>query len=543
MNKRTNYYIPLLIAISVIMGIYLGNRLSKNQQKGFSDLQLQAPNKISSILSLIDNAYVDTIDMDQFIEKAIPGVLKNLDPHTTYIPAKDMREVTEEMQGIFGGIGVQFSIHNDTVLVVDVISGGPSYKLGILAGDRFVLVNDSIIAGVNIKNKDVLRLLRGEKGTRVKVGIKRAGIREIIPFVIIRGEIPIISVDVSYMINEQTGYVKVSRFGEKTYAEFMDALEKLNRSGAGKLIIDLRSNPGGYLMAVIRMVNEFLDQDELILYTEGKAQPRKTYTASNRGKWFGREVFVLIDEYSASASEIFAGAMQDNDRGIVIGRRSFGKGLVQEQIPFRDGSALRLTVARYYTPSGRCIQKSYENGTDDYYHDLFQRAAHGELVVADSIQFADSLKYQTKSGRTVYGGGGIMPDYFVPVDTTGYSGYYSKVVGKTLVYNFALDYCDRHRKELKKINNPAAMQQHLEKNRILEQFVGYAARNGVPRDPAGLEISGTIIQTQVMAYIARNMLGEEGFFPIIRNIDKTMLKAIELAESEKPVSQLLADGR
>ena len=541
MNKRTNIYLPLLIALSVIIGIFLGNRLSKPQSVGLQNISLQSTNKLSAIVDLIENAYVDSVPKEKVIEDAIPSLLKNLDPHSTYIPASDMQGVTEEMRGNFGGIGVQFSIHNDTVHVVDVISGGPSSKLGIQPGDRIVMVNDSTIAGTKIKNEDVMKLLRGEKGTKVKVGIKRAGIRDLIQYNIVRGDIPIISVDVSYMINDQTGYVKVSRFGEKTYAEFMEAMEKLNKLGAGKIIVDLRSNPGGYLMAVIQMVNEFLDKGELILYTEGHSQPRKTYTATSKGKWLEKDVFVLIDEYSASASEIFAGAIQDNDRGIIIGRRSFGKGLVQEQIPFYDGSALRLTVARYYTPSGRSIQKPYEEGgTDEYYHDIMNRAVHGELEVADSIQFADSLKYETKKGRIVYGGGGIMPDYFVPIDTSGYSGYYSKITGKALVYNFALDFSDKHRNELRKYNSATAIEAYLEKQQILVHFVDYASSQGVKKDQKGLSTSGEIIKTQVMAYIARNILGEEGFFPIIKGIDETLQKAIEISSSEEQIKKLLA---
>ncbi|MEN6452681.1 MAG: S41 family peptidase, partial [Prolixibacteraceae bacterium] len=296
----------------------------------------------------------------------------------------------------------------------------------------------------------------------------------------------------------------------------------------------------GYLMAVIQMVNEFLDKDELILYTEGHSQPRKTYKATNKGKWLNKDIFVLIDEYSASASEMFAGAVQDNDRGIIIGRRSFGKGLVQEQIPFYDGSALRLTVARYYTPSGRSIQKPYEEGTDEYYHDIMKRAVHGELAVADSIQFADSLKFETKSGRTVYGGGGIMPDYFVPIDTSGYSDYYSRIVGKALVYNFALDYSDKNRKELKKLNTSTILEEYLTKQNILDQFIDYAEKQGVKRDQKGLNTSGKIIKTQIMAYIARNILGEEGFFPIIKEIDETLLKTIEISSSEEQIKKLLA---
>ncbi|MEL7585824.1 MAG: S41 family peptidase [Prolixibacteraceae bacterium] len=539
MNKRLNIYLPLLIAISVVIGIFLGNRLSKSQPMGLQNLTLQSPNKLSAIVELIQNNYVDSVPKEKMIEEAIPGLLKNLDPHTTYIPASDMQEVTEEMEGNFGGIGVQFSIHNDTVHVIDVVSGGPSSKLGILPGDRIIMVNDSTIAGIKIKNEDVLRLLRGQKGTKVKIGVKRNGFREVIPYTITRGDIPIISVDVNYLINKETGFIKVSRFGEKTYAEFMEAMDTLDRQGASRIIVDLRSNPGGYLMAVINMVNEFLDKGELILYTEGHSQPRKTYAATSKGKWLNKDVFVLIDEYSASASEIFAGAIQDNDRGIVIGRRSFGKGLVQEQIPFYDGSALRLTVARYYTPSGRSIQKPYEKGTDEYYHDIMNRAVHGELEVADSIQFADSLKYETKKGRTVYGGGGIMPDYFVPLDTSGYSGYYSKIVAKSLVYNFALDYSDKNRNELKKLKTAPAFEEYLEKQQVLDQFSDYAESKGVKKDSKGLAVSGKIIKTQIMAYIARNIIGEDGFFPIIQKIDDTLIKAIEISQSEEEIKKLL----
>lgn len=540
MNKRINIYLPILIALSVIIGIFLGNHLGKTPQTGFQNFAASKPNKLSTIVDLIANAYVDSVSTEKLVEEAIPTLLENLDPHTTYIPARDMQGVTEEMQGNFGGIGVQFSVHNDTVQVIDVVSGGPSYKLGILPGDRIVMVNDSLIAGVGVKNETVLSLLRGQKGTKVNVGIKRKGISDLIRYEITRGDIPIISVDVSYLIDGKTGFVKVSRFAEKTYREFMEALEKLDRAGAQKIIVDLRGNPGGYLMAVVQMVNEFLDEGELIVYTEGHAQARKTYTATSKGKWLGKNVFVLLDEYSASASEIFAGAIQDNDRGVIIGRRSFGKGLVQEQIPFNDGSALRLTVARYYTPSGRSIQKPYEDGTDQYYHDIMNRAVHGEFQVADSIQFADSLKFETKSGRVVYGGGGIMPDYFVPVDTTGFSAYYSKITQKALVYHFAFEYSDKYRNELKKLKTASEFITYLSGQHILSRFEDFAETKGVPKDPAGLKLSGEIIENQLMAYIARNLIGEEGFFPIIQRIDKTLLKAIEISQSQDSIEMILA---
>ncbi len=542
MKNRSRVYLPILIALSVVVGILLGNHLNRNQmqQINLPSLGASKPNKLSAIVDLISNAYVDSVNTAEIVEDAIPVMLKNLDPHSTYIPAKDMQEVNEEMQGNFGGIGVQFSIHNDTVQVVDVISGGPSSKLGILPGDRIVSVNDSVIAGVGVKNETVLNLLRGEKGTEVMVGIKRKGIRDLMQYDITRGDIPIISVDVSYMINDSTGYVKVSRFAEKTYREFMEAMAKVDEQGADQIIVDLRGNPGGYLLAVVKMVNEFLDQDDLIVYTEGHSQERKTYNANGKGRWNNKRIFVMIDEYSASASEIFAGALQDNDKGIIVGRRSFGKGLVQEQIPFTDGSALRLTVARYYTPSGRSIQKPYDEGNDEYYHDIVNRAVHGEFEVADSIHFADTLRYETKHGRIVYGGGGIMPDYFVPMDTTGYSDYYSKITQKALVYHFAFDYSDQNRDQLKSLTDAQEFIDYLRGQNIMNKFVAYADEKGVKPDAEGRKVSGDIIEHQIIAYIARNMIGDEGFYPVIQQIDKTLLKTIQLSEENQTMAQLLA---
>ena len=422
-------------------------------------------------------------------------------------------------------------------MVVDVISGGPSSKLGILQGDRIVTVNDTLLVGKGLKNEKVLSKLRGEKGTKVNVGIKRRGFRELIAFEITRGDIPIYSVDVSYMIDMETGYIKVSRFGEKTYEEFMKGMEKLQALGMKSIIIDLRGNPGGYLNAVIKMVNEFLDKGELIVYTQGNSQAKKTYQADNRGEFRDKSVTVLIDDFSASASEIFAGAIQDNDRGWIIGRRSFGKGLVQEQRDFNDGSAIRLTVARYYTPGGRCIQKPYDKGTDEYYKDIMDRAIHGEFQKTDSIKYADTVKYKTRTGRIVHGGGGIMPDFYVPADTSGYSPYYSKITQKGLVYQFALDYADSKRKELSKLTNSNDFENHFQKTDILKLFVDFAEKKGVKPNEKDLITSSKIIEYQIKAYIARNIIGEEGFYPIIRNIDKTLLEAIN--KSRIPIQQNL----
>ena len=538
MNKKINLFIPLLIAVSVAGGILIGNLLKNNSHPVFSGMGLSKPNKITTILDLINQGYVDSVNTSEIIEKTIPEILKNLDPHTTYIPAKEMQEVQEEMRGNFSGIGVQFSIQEDTVRVIEVISGGPSSKVGVMPGDRIVHVNDSLIAGVSVENNTVLNLLRGAKNSKVTIGVLRKGYNSELEFEITRDEIPIFSVDVSYMIDEETGFIKISRFAETTYSEFMKGMEKISKAGASKVIIDLRQNTGGALMGVLRMVDEFLEKGEPILYTEGLNQPRKTYNASGKNQWKNIKVYVIIDEFSASASEIFAGAMQDNDRGIVIGRRSFGKGLVQEQIPLMDGSALRLTVARFYTPSGRCIQSSYENGNEDYYNNIYDRFHSMEQLVADSIHFADSLKYQTKSGRTVYGGGGIMPDFFVPVDTSGNSDYFDAIYRKGLIYTYAFTYADQNREILSKFKKAEEIEIYLEKNNVLNEFVKYAAAKGVPKDENGLKESGLIIKTQLKAYIARNIIGEEGFYPIIRQIDKTLLKAIEISQKNLLVENI-----
>jgi len=539
MNKKTVILLPLLIALSVAIGILIGNMLNKNATPIYSGLAYNHQDKISTILDLINTEYVDSVNTNNIIEETIPEILKNLDPHTTYIPAKDMQEVNEEMQGNFSGIGVQFSIMEDTVRVVEVISGGPSSKVGILPGDRIISVNDSVIAGVNVDNNTVLSLLRGEKNSKVNVSVARKDYDDVLDFEITRGDIPIYSVDVSYMIDPATGFVKVSRFANTTYSEFMQAMTKLQNDGAKKVIVDLRGNTGGSLVAVIQMVDEFLQKGEPILFTEGVNQPRKTYNASAHASFSDISLFVLIDEFSASASEIFAGAMQDNDRGIVIGRRSFGKGLVQEQVPMMDGSALRLTVARFYTPSGRCIQRSYDDGSEEYYNNIYERFHNMEQLVADSIHFVDSLKYTTKGGRIVYGGGGIMPDFFVPVDTTGNSDYINSLFRKGLIYSYAYSYADEHRGVLSAFTTADEFDTYLEKENAMGDFISFAESKGVKKDPAGLKLSGDVIKAQLKAYIARNIIGEEGFYPIIKNIDKTLLRAIEISRENLLVQNLV----
>ena len=531
-NRRLSTWVPVLLALTLVFGVWLGIKLQNRRLGAILPAQLGSRSKLDLVISLIEGNYVDTVNSRKMVEEAIPELLKQLDPHTTYIPAKEMQGVSEEMSGNFGGIGVQFSIQNDTIMVIDVISGGPSQKLGIRAGDRIVKVNDSIMAGVKVTNEKVLKKLRGIKDTHVKVGIARKGFSELIAFDITRGEIPLNSIDVSYMMNPNTGFIKVGRFAEKTYDEFMSGMEKLEKAGAEQYVIDLRGNPGGYLGAVIKIVSEFLNVGELVVYTEGRTQPKRTFNAEKTGTYFGKKVVVLVDEYSASASEIFAGAIQDNDRGTIVGRRTFGKGLVQEQVPFYDGSAIRLTVARYYTPSGRCIQKSYKNGLEDYYGDIHRRMVHGELEQKDSIRYKDNHKYYTRNKRVVYGGGGIMPDIFVAADTSGMSPYYSKVVMKGLVYQYAFDFSDKNRTELGQLKTGKEFEDYLLKHNILTLFTEYSAKQGIKADAKDLAASGKIIEAQLMAYIARNIIGEVGFYSVISKIDATLSEASKALDTK-----------
>ncbi len=533
MNKNTKILLPILLSVSVVAGVLLGINLTPSApQTSQSVSSYFQPDKLSLLLKLIEREYVDSVNTQDIIEEVIPDLLKELDPHTTYIPASQMKAVTEDMQGNFSGIGVQFVMQNDTVMIVDVISGGPSKELGILAGDRIVEVNGNVIAGKEVQTDSVVSILRGKEGTPVDVGIYRPGFPDLLEFTIVRGQIPLYSIDISYMISPDIGFIKINRFAETTYGEFVQAMQTLIEANAQKLIIDLRGNSGGSLQAVIQMVDEFLPEKKLIVYTEGKSQARYNYYSTDRGRWKQNEVAVLIDEFSASASEIFAGAIQDNDRGFIIGRRSFGKGLVQEQIPFFDGSALRLTVARFYTPSGRSIQKPYDNGVDDYMNDYYNRVMHNELSQKDSIEFDESLEYSTVNGRKVYGGGGIMPDVFVPVDTTSITPFLSAVASKNLIYYFAFDYADKHRAELNQISNYIEMKKYLDSIDIMQKFINHTKQRGIAFNQKEYQQSKELISTQLYAYISRNILGDSGFYPIIFETDNTVKKAVEVLNSQ-----------
>jgi carboxyl-terminal processing protease len=526
-NKRRITFLPLVLALFLVGGMLLGNMMSRLSRT--DRFQVYPKNsKISNVIDYISAQYVDSINTNSLVDKTIPEILKQLDPHSVYIPAVNLQEYNEPLEGNFSGIGVQFNMQEDTVAIVNTIQNGPSEKAGILAGDRIVKVNDSLIAGVKMNSDDIVKMLKGKKGTQVTVSIARRGVDDLIDFVITRDNIPLYSVDVHYMITDDIGYIKISNFSKTTYREFIDAVKVLNDQGLKKLILDLRANGGGYLDLSIQIADEFLEKGKLIVYTEGRAQPRRDAYATSKGELINKDVVVLIDEFSASASEILAGAIQDNDRGIIVGRRSFGKALVQEQTTFSDGSALRLTVARYYTPTGRCIQKPYDNGMEEYYLDLQTRFGRGELVEQDSIRFADSLQYTTTGGRVVYGGGGIMPDVFVPYDTTLFTPYYTRVRNRGLIYRFAFTFTDAHRSQLQDFDNHVDISGYLDQQNLLPQFIEFAESKGIRSNPEDILVSEKLIITQLKAYIARNIIDNSGFYPIIQDIDPTLQKGIEI---------------
>ncbi len=539
MNKAKNpiVWMPLTIAIAIVFGIYIG--ADNSTVMNYTDPSETNGSKVDYLLQLIDKEYVDTVDVSELIEGILPKLMDELDPHSEYIPAKDLESLNEQLEGSFSGIGVQFSILDDTVMVVGVVSGGPSEKVGLLAGDRIVAVGDSTFVGEDINNERVMKTLRGIKGSEITIGVKRDTSPEILDFTIVRDDIPDNSVDVAYMHDSNKGYMRISKFGKRTYEEMLNALAKLKQQGAESFIIDLRGNSGGYMDAAINMVNEFLPRGSLIVYTEGKAYPRSEAISNGYGAFQQAPLVVLADEFSASASEIFAGAIQDNDRGTIVGRRSFGKGLVQQQIPFSDGSAVRLTISRYYTPSGRSVQKEYTLGKEeDYNQDFINRFLHGELDVQDSIKQNDSLRYETMGGRIVFGGGGIMPDIFVPRDTVGVSSYLNEVVNKGLIYQFAFDYADKHRTELSQYTTTEAIEEYLKSQPILNQFVNYATSKGVKKRSHFIRISKDVMTYQLHASIARHIVGDAAFYAIFMQDDPTLKKAIEVLEKGEAFPEL-----
>lgn len=531
MKNNNTRFIPFLLAICLIAGIAIGTFYANHFSGNKLGIINTSSNKLNALLRIIDDQYVDTVNMGDLVEEAMPQILSELDPHSSYIPAKDLEAVNADLKGSFSGIGIQFTIQNDTIHVNSVIQGGPSEKVGLMAGDRIVEVDDSAFVGKIVTNSEAMKRLKGEKGSKVKLGVYRPGEKDLLHFTVIRGNIPVKSIDAAYMINEKVGYIKVNKFGETTYPELLIALAKLNQKNCEGLIVDLRGNTGGYMAAAIQMVNEFLPNNRLIVYTQGRKSPREDYNSNGTGSNQKMPLVVLVDEGSASASEIFAGAIQDNDRGTIVGRRSFGKGLVQQPIEFSDGSAIRLTIARYYTPSGRCIQKPYEKGKESEYElDLLTRYEHGEFFSADSIKQDETEVYHTRLGRPVYGGGGIMPDIFVPQDTTGMTSYFRMAANRGLIIRYTFDYTDQNRSTLQKYDTPEKMEAYLKGQNLLNKFAAWAEKKGLKRRNNLMMKSRRLFEMSLYGNIIYNMLGMEAYVEYLNESDKTVLKAVEILE-------------
>lgn len=527
---------PLVISIAIVLGIVIGNYISTKK------FTLDKDRKINAVLNLIQSEYVDSIDVKDLVEQAIPAIIGNLDPHSYYIPASDIRAENEKLDGSMSGIGVSFFMMNDTANVDQVIPNVPAEKVGMLAGDRIISVNGESIVGGTLTAEGIRSKIRGEKGTKVRIGVKRNTSKKTLTFTITRDDIPMNTIDVSYMLDDKTGYIKIAQFGKNTYDEFFAALSKLKKDGASRYIVDLRGNPGGYMEMAILMVNEFLEQGELIVYTKGRKEREDIQVWSDdQGSFHDAQVAVLIDEYSASASEIMAGALQDNDRGLVVGRRSFGKGLVQKQIYLPDSSAIRLTIARYYTPSHRCIQKDYTLGDeDDYSKELYDRYSHGELYSADSIKVDKSKIFRTANGRIVYGGGGIVPDIFVPNDTTGITTYYRAVANLGLLQQYVYTYVDINRDQLKNVKTVKQLMGMMPSDDALTyDFVCYARDNGVPMRWYYINLSRSLIARQLRALVIRDVLGSEEFYRYYNRTDNTVnaaLKALNDGKGKFPIT-------
>ncbi len=527
-EKRLRAWIPLLIAISIAIGIFIGNTYSIFD---FGSGRIGS-SKFNSVLGYINESYVDTIDMTTFLEEAIPSIVEGLDPHSRYFTSEQMMRLTEELEGHFSGIGVEFFVQKDTIVVMGIIDGGPSEAAGIMPGDRIVTVNDSLIAGKEITNAGVVENLRGESGSKVKLGIYRKPNPELLEITVTRGDIPVNSVEAAYMITEEIGLIKVVKFGGNTFNEFVSAISKLKNQGCQSFIIDLRGNEGGYLEAATSMTNEFLPKGDLIVYAEGRNFPRTDSYATGTGTCKTNDLVVLIDELSASSSEIFAGAVQDNDRGLVIGRRSFGKGLVQSQRVYEDGSAMRLTVARYYTASGRSIQRSYEKGKNtEYEMEAVYRYMQGDYTNnVDSLQM---ISYETMGGRKVYGGSGIMPDIFIPRDSTAVNSYYNSVMSKGYVQEYAAYYTDINRSKLEGFESWSDLNEYLKKQPLLLNLVSYADSKGVRRRPYLINESRDLMETLLRGFIVRHFWGYDGYYPVYFDSDELVNKAVELLETGK----------
>ena len=540
MNKRKTYrFMPLWLALSVVLGIFIGtffaNRFSGNRLSIINS----GSNKLNDLLHIIDDQYVDTVNMGDLVETAMPQILSELDPHSVYISAKDVQQANDDLKGSFFGIGIEFTIRQDTIHVQNVISNGPAERAGLLAGDKIVEVDGKPFVGKEVTNDVAVHKLKGEKDTKVQVGVMRYKEKTVRRITITRGEIPMKSVTATYMLDDDTGYIKIKNFGEKTYPELLIALATLSQEGFGNLVIDLRGNTGGYLMSAVQMANEFLPKGRLIVYTEGRKSARQEYRSDGRGSYQQIPLVVLIDEGSASASEIFAGAIQDNDRGTIIGRRSFGKGLVQQPVTLHDGSMIRLTIARYYSPSGRCIQKPYVQGdTKDYEADLMTRYERGEFFSQDSIH-QTGPEYHTKNGRVVYGGGGIMPDIFVPEDTVDMTSYYKEASMSGLILQFAYNYTDENRPKLSSFKTMKELESYLKKINSVELFVQYAEKNGLKRRNLMIQRSHKLLERYVNSRIIYNMMGEAEWTEYLNADDPAISETLRLFKAGEAFPQAM----
>ncbi len=530
-------YMPIVLAVILAAGFYLGLYLGPRGGSGAADrsffsVSFDRYDKINDVINYIHDAYVDSVSREELTEESIRNLVKNLDPHSSYIPASDFRRMNDPLMGSFEGIGIEFNMIKDTLVVIHPIAGGPSERAGIMPGDRIITVGDSLIAGINMATDDVVDMLMGEKGTKVTVGVKRTGVPGLLSFALVRDEIPSYSMDIAYMVDEKTGYIKLNKFSATTYQEFLAGLGQLYQDGMERLVLDLRGNGGGFLDAAIQVADELLEPGKIIVYTEGRKRPR-TYAHSRReGVLENIPLVVLIDEWSASASEIIAGAVQDNDRGLVVGRRSFGKGLVQEQIHLADGSAMRLTVARYYTPTGRSIQKPYDEGEEAYFNDFIRRFHSGELTNPDSIHFDDSLRFETPGGRVVYGGGGIMPDIFVPVEQEDMA-FYNQVANRGHLYTFAFDYADRNRGRLESFTDaPEFIDGFSVSNSTYGAFLDYVRSMGMTLPEHISNQTENRIRTHLKAYIGRNIVGADAFYPVLHTNDRVLHKALNAFDKE-----------
>ncbi len=535
---NSNPFLPLYFSLVLALGVLIGYFFTFGTSDAGTQLKTttNSNTKVNALLDYIEQQYVDTISKDSLTERTITAMLKSLDPHSDYFPAADFSLVNDPLKGNFDGIGVEFNIIDDTIRIINPIIGGPSEKLGIKAGDKIVKINDTLAAGIKITNPKVFAKLRGESGTKVKVSIKRSGINKLLDFTITRDAIPIYSIDVNYMVAPGIGYIKVSRFAETTYDEYLKAFNELSKQGMQKLILDLRGNGGGFLKIAVELSDEFLSNGLQIVYTEGKAHPKKTYSATTRGGFETKDLVVLIDEGSASASEIVAGALQDNDRATIIGRRSFGKGLVQDQLDLADGSAVRLTIARYYTPTGRCIQKPYTAGNEAYYNEELERYQDGELYNQDSMKIDKSKSYKTPNGKIVYGGGGIVPDVFVPLDTIKYSSYVNRLFYSGYINSFCFDYTDKNRSSLStRYKNAAAFVAGYQITATeIKSLMAYAESKKFTYPDAKPALTEKGLKQLMKALIGRNLFDKDAYYPIINENDNCIKKAVEVLNKSIP---------